>query len=353
MCIPGYGKAPFCKGKDSLSLTTDSAALRIPYAKLKPCTLEEEDQAPYGLQNKKSQWQEYAVEIHSDSTSGFVGYKHAEVSKRMNGPKCIGDTVYGSSIFDNDLFLHKAPPKGKISDEMAQKLRQGQLGKKLSQEIKGDFVFLFDCPRNTIADLMTALEASVLDRNKDGMTENGLVNAGEVLGATEPFGSPKWSKPHICGKNTEPNEKGECRLVKECIYDKGGCKEYDEGSCTKNEDCISGYCSTDDKKCGIVSLPLFWESLQTRFCLLYSLCFALKSPTMGTLVLPRSVPYGLEQGDSGNLLVSEKGAKVSLFGDTWKAFKLPAVHTVKRETVFEFEFQLDKVAEGMRFLCCQ
>lgn len=257
--MPGVSNTPFCKQPEANFQVkiVEHKTIKIPYAELRPCAVDEEDQTDYGLHNEDSKWQDYAVEIYKDNKSGFVGYKHYGVSQREGKPYCLGSIAFGTSLIKNDLFLREVMG-GVFTPTQAAELRagkHGELGRKLSAAVKGDFVFLFPCSgTNEPVDYRAILQQKALKEDGSGRTENGVVTMYEDLGVAAKFGIPEWRKPHYCGMGEEPSPTGQCKKVQACSYEVDKCKAYDEFDCEKDDDCASGKCLRDqDKKCGEVS----------------------------------------------------------------------------------------------------
>ena len=82
---------------------------QIPYARLQPCALAEEDKNIYGLNNEDTRWKKFAVELFKadvppgeDDSTSFVGYRMHGVSEKLGKDYCLGTTAFGSSKFKND-----------------------------------------------------------------------------------------------------------------------------------------------------------------------------------------------------------------------------------------------------------
>lgn len=328
-CILGLGSFPFCGTGDDLEMDVDGIKeFRLQYAKLKPCYYHDEDQLSYGLVNEDdTEWENHAFELH-EYTPGSAGYKHVGASNYLNSSVCLGSVVFGSDQIKNDLFIHSAAQTGSISKQEAENQRKGNVGAKLSDMIDGDFVFLFPCSNSSdIKDHKATLQQLAKDANKDGHSENGVVNTGEDLGAVIELGHAKWTNPHYCGLSEEPTESGGCRMVEFCFFEPGGCKPYDQLPCKEDDDCKGGFCA-EDGLCG-KNVRLYAENS--------------RSSTFQTL--PRALSYGIGQDEPGRFLVETEGNRVQLGGNAWKAFPIKS-HTVKYNTVLEFDFRLVDEAEG-------
>ena len=215
------GEYPFCKdqGADVHFNLTNEKEFVIPYARLQPCRLEDEDQTLYGLQNNGTRWEDFTVELikeeATDKNEPFVGYKHIGASKRLGSPYCLGSIAFGSAQIKNDAHIYNVL-EGDLGEGDAKLLQEGRLfknGKNLTESIDGDFVFLFPCTEtDELKEYKKELDQRVGEANRDGKTENGVLNYMEYLGTAANFVSDeKWKYPHYCGLSEEPTESGGCK----------------------------------------------------------------------------------------------------------------------------------------------
>lgn len=290
-CLADYGQFPFClfegepAAADKLvkpALTnsktnmyqsdpavklaiTHKKHIDIQYGKLQPCRIEQEDKTIYGLQNKNSDWENYAVEIvkitNTDTNTEFRGYKHYGASKKLGKPYCLGNEAFGSSMLHHDVFINEMPAAGALpfSDAEALMSSEPKFGKNLTKILEGDFVFLFACDKaNEVLDYKKQLQRYAEEASKDGRIVSAVINDQEDLGVASPFGNERWTHPHYCRVLEEPSidSRQVCDAEDECLYTPGSCKEYDSIQCSVGEECVSGSCH-DDGKCGVVSSQRF------------------------------------------------------------------------------------------------
>ena len=265
-CILGYGQMPFCavESSDMYSIESlDAKQFELPYAKLLPCGYNDEDKSTYGLTNDDDHWEDFAIEVHQNGPDRVAAYKHLGASKKLGKDYCLGSTMFGTSNFQVDLFLHSLVQVGFSSPEEVSNQAGGKYGNNLSDLVGGsDIVLLFPCDgTNEVKDYQTALEEVVAEANTLGETFNGVVNINEHFGEVATFGDPKWSNPHYCGFQEEPTDSGECRKVEPCFFEDGGCKFYDQSPCEEDDMCWSNYCSSIDKVCGKVCISVHSPSV--------------------------------------------------------------------------------------------
>lgn len=228
--------------------------LKIPYAKLQPCDVEQEDARVYGLHNEDDEWKNYAVQLYKDKKSGFVGYKHLGVSERLKKNYCLGSIAFGSSIIKNDILLRNIQ-NGPMQPPQVEELKQVQKGgRKLTSHISGDFVFLFPCSDfNQLQAQRAVLQIKANQANSLGRAEYGVATKYEDLGTAARFGGTEWRTPHYCGLGEEPSSTGQCEAVPACRFEVDKCRFYDEIECKVDDDCASRVCVVDDGRCGEVS----------------------------------------------------------------------------------------------------
>ncbi|CAB9515004.1 Cupin superfamily protein [Seminavis robusta] len=307
-CIVGHGQVPFCAepGTPWKVEVANQTNFNIPYAKLQPCGYEHEDKRVYGRQhNTDQEWEKYAVELYNKS--GFVGWKHLGVSERLGKPYCLGSTAFGSSTFQNDLFITNIPMEGRVLEKDLKNITYGTNGELLSAKLAGDFVFLFPCiEQNPILETKKMLLDLAAEASMDGSVESGIVNIEEDLGVASRHCNPAkrqckakspWGNPHICGEKEEPTKSGASK-----------CHRSASG----------GICGEK-----------FRISVQES-----------------TRTLGRAIPYGVGQDGGGKYLVLDEGKSVLLIGNAWKAFSLGSEYTVTESTTLEFDFEFRNETEG-------